>query len=113
MIGFITVSPASGHSGIFQVFNKRQYTIYEKIRDTQKLDTSVDRKLPNDRYFMSIFRKIIGCELSHSSCANLYLQFQMNFASNVVQTKAPQFVDLGLPAVKKSDEFLSLVTPLP
>ena len=111
MIGFITVSPASGHSGIFQVFNKRQYTIYEKIRDTQKLDTSVDRKLPNDRYFMSIFRKIIGCELSHSYSSDLHLRYWVDFASNIVQTEAPYFVDLGLLAINTSDEFGILGTP--
>ena len=35
----------------------------------------------------------------------------MDFASNVVQTKAPQFVDLGLPDVNTSDEFSILGTP--
>ena len=29
----------------------------------------------------------------------------MNFSSNAVQTKAPQFMDLGLPAVNTSDGF--------
>ena len=36
----------------------------------------------------------------------------MDFAINVVQTKAPQFVDLGLPSVNTSDEFSILYTPL-
>ena len=35
----------------------------------------------------------------------------MNFLSNIVQTKAPNFVDLGLPAVNTLDEFGILGTP--
>ena len=44
LIGGTGVYPTSGHSGILQVFNKQQYTVFDKIGVTQKLDTSVDRK---------------------------------------------------------------------
>ena len=73
--------------------------ISEKIRDTQKLDTSVDRKLANNRDSASISSKLIGSELSHSSITDFYSCCWMDFASNVVQTEAPYFVELGLPAV--------------
>ena len=43
LIGVIEVPPTIRHSGSLQVFNKRQYTVYDEIGDTQKLDTSVDR----------------------------------------------------------------------
>ena len=84
LIGGIGVSPASGHSGILQVFNKPQSTVSDKIRDTQKFDTSIDRKLSDDQDSASIFSKVIGCELSHGSRADLYLCFRMDFKSNVV-----------------------------
>ena len=103
--------PASGHSGIFQVLNIRQSTVSDEIRDTQKFDNSVDRKLSNDGDSTSIFSKVIGGELSHSSIAYLYLRCWMDFASNTVRTKAPHFVDLGLPAVNALDEFNIFVTP--
>ena len=48
LIGGISVYPAGGNSGILQVLNKLKSTSPDKIRDTQKLDTSVDRNLPND-----------------------------------------------------------------
>ena len=48
LIGGISVSPAIGHSGIFQFFNKLQPTVSNKIGDTQNLDTSVDRNFIND-----------------------------------------------------------------
>ena len=104
MIGGIGVSPTSGHSGSLQVFNKQQSTVSDKIRDTQKLDTSVNRKLPNYGGSASIFSKVIGCELSHGSSADLHLRCRMDFASNIVGTEAPHFVELGLPAVNTSDQ---------
>ena len=54
---------------------------------------------------MSIFSKVIGNELSHSSNADLYLRFWMDFASNTVGTKAPNFVDLEILDVTSLDEF--------
>ena len=75
------------------------------------MDTVVDRKLPGYRYSASIFIKVIGCEIYHGSSNDLYLCCQMNFASNVVQNEAPQFVDLELLDVNTSNEFGILGTP--
>ena len=105
------MSSVSGHSGTFQVFNKRQSTSPGKIRGTPKLETYVDRNLPYDWYSASISRKVIGREISHLSSADLYLCCRIYFASNVVQTEASQFVDLGIPAVNTSDEFGIQCTP--
>ena len=82
LIGFIDVSPASGHSGILWVFNKQQSTVSDEIKDTQKLDTSVDRNLAYDGDYASILRKVIGREISHSSSSDLYLCCQVNFLIN-------------------------------
>ena len=76
------------------------------------MDASVDRKLPNDRNSVSISGKVIGCELSHGSSADLYVHCQMDFASNIDQTKAPQFVDLGPLAINTSDKLVILSTPV-
>ena len=111
LIGGIGVSPASGHSGSLQVFNKRQSNSPGKIGDTQKLDNSVDRKLLYDRYYVYIFSKLIDRELSHCSITNLYSRFRMDFARNVVQTVAPQLVHLGLLTVNTPDEFGIQGTP--
>ena len=75
------------------------------------MDTAFDRKFPDDQDSASVFSKVIGCELSHISCADIYSRCWMEFASNVVQTEAPQFIDLGLPAVSTSDEFGILGNP--
>ena len=67
IISGITVSLTSGRIGILQVFNKLQRTSPDKIRDTQKLDTSVDIIFPIDWNSPSIFSKVMGRELFHSS----------------------------------------------
>ena len=77
------------------------------------MDFSVDRKLHDDQDSAVIFRKVIGREISHGYSTNLYLCCRMDFASNVVQTDAPKFVDLGILAVNTLDEFGILSTPLP
>ena len=104
MIGDIIVSPACGNSESLQVFNKKQSTISERIGYTQKLDTSIDRKLPDGRDSASIFNKVIGCGLSHNSSSNLYLRFWMDFVNNLVQTEAQYFVELVVPAINTLDE---------
>ena len=71
--------PASGNSRSLQVFNKQQSNISDKIGDTQRLDTYVDKKLPNDQD-----SEVIGPELSHGSSTDLYLLCRMDFASDFV-----------------------------
>ena len=97
--------------GGLQVGKKRQPTSLEKVSNNQKLDTAVDRKFHNDQYSASFFSKIISRELSQGSINDLYLCCRKNFSSNVVQTKAPQFVDLGLLDVNTSNELGVLSTP--
>ena len=91
------MSPAYGISGSLQVFNKRQYTSPDKIRNTQKLDTSVERNLPGDQDSVSIFRKVISCELSHGSGSDIYVRCWMDLGINIVQTEAPKFCVFGDP----------------
>ena len=105
MIGGIGVSLTREHSGSLVVLNKRQSTVSEKIGNTQKFDISVDGKLANDEDSTSIFSKVIGREISHSSSTDLYFRYWMDFASDVIRTEAPNFVDLGLPDVNTWDEF--------
>ena len=105
LIGNTNVSPVCGLIGSLQVGNKLQSTSLGKIRNDQKLDTSIDRKFPNDWDYASIFSKVIGREISHVSIEDLYLRFHMDFISNVVQTKVLQFVYLRILAFNTSDDF--------
>ena len=103
--------PTCALNGSLRVRNKLQSTSPDKISIAQKLDTDVARKLPNDQCSTTVFRKVFGCRLSHGSSNDLYLRFWMNFSSNFVQTKAPQFVGLEIPDINTSNEFDILGTP--
>ena len=83
----------------------------DEFSNVQKLDTVVDGKLPDNQDYASVFIKVVGRELSHGSSNGLYLRCRMNFLSNVVQTEAPQFVDLGVPAINTLNESSVLGTP--
>ena len=48
---------------------------------------------------------------SHGSIDDIYLLYRMKFSINVVQTEAPQFMDLGLPAVNALNELDIFGTP--
>ena len=88
-----------GLSGSLKVAKKRQSMSPGLGGNTQKLDTAIDGKLPNNLESESIFRKVIGHKLSYGSIGGLYSYFRMNFANDPVQTQAPNFMDIGLPDI--------------
>ena len=104
----LIVSPTTyseyGLNESLQVGKKRKSNSLDEVRNAQKLDTVVDGKFPNDRDSEFIFSKVIGSELSHGSRDDLYSRCRMNFLDDILQTEAPQFVDLGLLAINKLNE---------
>ena len=79
--------------------------------DTQNFDASVDRMLSNYGDSKSIFSKVIGREMSHSSSANCYSRCWIYFASNAARTEVQSSVYLGILAVNTSVEVNILGTP--
>ena len=79
--------------------------------NTPKFYAVVDGKFPDDLDSESIFRKVTGHKLYSGSRDDLYLRCRMNFASDVVQTQDPHFMDLGIPAINTLDESGVLGTP--
>ena len=73
------------------------------VRQPQKLDAAVDKKLTNDLNLMSIFSKVIGGKLSDSSNGDLYRRCRMNFADDTVHNQIPQFMYLGLLTINALD----------
>ena len=104
MIGSTNIYPDYGFNVILQVGKKRQSTPPDEFRNAKKMDTVVHRKLPDDMDSASVFRKVIGRKLSCGSRDDLYSRCRMKLLSNVVQTKALQFMDLGLPAINTLNE---------
>ena len=105
LIGGIIVFSTMGHSGNLDILNKRQSTYPSVSSNTHTFDASVDGILADDRYYTSIFRKVLGRVLSDSLSADIYLRCRMYFTSNAVGTEAPNFAHLELLAVNASDKF--------
>ena len=80
------------------------------VGNTQKWDAVVDINFPNDMDSASIFSKVIGHKLSDGSSNDLYLYCRTNFAADVFQTQAPQFMDMGLLAINILNEISVLGT---
>ena len=81
-----TILPTGGIMGIQEIFIMHGSTGSVEIRDTQKLDTSINRNLAKNGDSKSIFCKAIGREMSHDSSADIYLRCRLDFTSNAVGT---------------------------
>ena len=111
LIGVTTVSPTIIRSQ--DIDNPHGSTGSVEVGDTQIFDTSIDGNLAENGNSMPIFSKLIRQEISHNYSNNIYLRCTVEFMSNFVGTKAPDFMYLGLPAVNASDKLRSFSTPLP
>ena len=99
-IGILATSPPCGLRGILQVAKKWISKSPGFGGNTQKLDAVVDRRLSDDMDSASIVIKIIVHKLSDDSSDDLYLRCRMKFTDDIVQTQAPQFMDVGAPGHK-------------
>ena len=111
LIEIIGTAPPCGLNASQEFVDKRQSTSPGLVRQSQKLNTFVDRKLSDDRDLTSIFSKVIGDKLSKGSRRDLYTCCRMNFAADPVSTQTPTFVDLGLSTINALDEGSGLSTP--
>ena len=93
------------------VVNKWQPTSPGLVGHTQKLDAVVERKLPNDLNYGSIFSKLIGHKISNISSGDLYTRCRINFTDDTLQTQTPQFMYLGLLTINSLDESSGISTP--
>ena len=108
LIGCIVTPLTMRHSGSLEILNKRQSISSNVSRNNQHVDASSDGNLANEEDSTSIFRKVLGRELSDSLSADIYLRCWLEFTDNAVGNKVPNFVHLGLPAVNALDEFNTL-----
>ena len=111
LIEIVATSSPCGLSGNMEIAKKRQYTSSGLSGNIQKLNSFVDGNLTNNLDYASIFSKVSSHKLSDSYSGDVNLRFSMNFASDVVQTQATHFTDLGLPAINTLNERCVLGTP--
>ena len=75
------------------------------------MDAVVDGNLPDDIDSASIFSKLIGHKPSDSYSGDLYMRCGMDFVADTVQTRTPQFMDMGLSTINTLDERSGLSNP--
>ena len=111
LIGIIETAPHCDLNLSQEVGNKWQSTSPGLVRKSKKLDAVVDRKLPNNPDSASIFSKVIGDKLSDGSSRDLYTRCRMNLTSDPIQTKTPQFINLGISTIDALDKGSGISTP--
>ena len=111
LIVIVATSSPYGLSMSLQVAKKRQPMSPGLDSNTQKMDAVVDEKLPDNLDSASIFSKAISHKISNGSRRDLYSGCRMNSVNDPVQTQAPNFMDMGLPAINTFNEIGVLSTP--
>ena len=111
LIVIVSTSPTCGLNASHWVANERQPPPPAVVGHNQNIDAVVDRKFPNDLYFVSIFSNKIGHKPFDSSSGDLYFWCRMKFVADSIQTQTPQLMDLGFSDINALDEISGLSTP--
>ena len=82
-----------------------------KFRNSQPFHTSINGNSSEHRYPMPNFSKLIGRKLSENSSADVYARSQVNFTHDTVLAESPNFMNMGLSSVHRSDELGSFIIP--
>ena len=81
------------------------------LRQSNKLDTSINRLFTDNLVAPPIFSELLCDKLSNSTIGDLYTRYSMSLAADPVNTSAPQFVDLGLLTINALSKSSSIWTP--
>ena len=85
-----------------------QQSATPNIRDSDKLDTSIDRNFTNNLVAPTIFTVVISNRLPSSSSWDLYARVGMQPVEDLVNYITLQFVDFGFSTVGALDKIRSL-----
>ena len=105
-----TTAPPYGLNVIPEIGNIRQSATPD-LRDSDKLDTSIDGNFTNNLVAPPIVTDVISDKLFNSSRQDLYARVGMNLEEYPVNPVTSQFVYLGLSTVDALDKEASLLTP--
>ena len=75
---------------------------------SNKLDTSIDVKFPNNLVVPPIFTEVICDKLYNSFIQDLYMPCRMNLAADPINILSLQLVDLGLSTIYSLDKGASI-----
>ena len=102
--------PPCGPNVSSEIDNIRQ-SATPYLRNSNKLDTSIDRQFTNNLNVLPIFTEIFGGKLSNSSSQYLCIRFWMNLTTDPVNIPAPPFLNLYISTIKALEKGTSLWTP--
>ena len=81
------------------------------LRDSDKLDTSIDGNSTNNLVAPTIFTDVLSNKPSKSSSRGIYDRTGIHLTEDPVNSVTPQFVDLGFYTVEALDKGAGIWTP--
>ena len=89
----------------------RRSIITQEVRNSKPLDRSINIITARHRDPNPGLSKVIGSKSVNNESANVYAHSWMNFGSDTVLSKSPNFMDFGLLSVNTTDELMSVFVP--
>ena len=87
----------------------RQSIIVTEARNANPLDYPINLTLDVHGHYTSIFSKVIGPKTVSGESADIKAHEMMNFPSNYVIDKSPNFLYLGMSPAKTEDKLKSVI----
>ena len=89
----------------------RRYVVTQKVRNAEPLDASINGISYKHSDPAPTWSKVIGSKFSNKSRADVYSCCRKNLTSDTVLSESPNFMDLGLSSVNRTDELGSVFDP--
>ena len=86
----------------------RRSVIPQEVRNSEPLDSSINLFPAKHRYPTPGWSNKIGSKTVTNKSADVYAHSQMNFGSDTVLSKSPNFMNFGLSSVNTTDELGSV-----
>ena len=97
--------------GSQKIEGPRRPIIPHEIRNTEPLNASIHIVTSKHRDPTPTWSKAIGSKFTNKSIADVSARSRMKFASDIVLSKSPNFMDLGLSYVDTTDEIGYVFAP--
>ena len=111
MIGKIVATDPNYGLNMSQVIGDIRKSTFPDLRQSKKLDTSINRQFTNNLVALLIFAEVLDDKISDSSSRDIYTHCKINRVVDPINIPALQLVDLGISSINALDKSASLWTP--
>ena len=108
---FISTSESPTQTGTKYIVSPRRSIIPQEVKNAEPLDTSFNRFRDEHGHPTPIFSKVIGPKTVPDESADIYARKRVDFGSNSVVAKSPNFLDLDLSPANTMDKLMSVIGP--